>query len=917
MTALRVLLSRFVNLFRRGRMEADLDRELQFHLQMEIERHVQAGMSPQDARRIALKRFGGMAQTKESYRATGGLPFLETLLQDIRYAARSLRRQPGFTAVAVLTLAVGIGANTAIYTVVDATLLRSLPYRDPDRLMRVSLVVYAQPGTQLTGNDDSVWSYPKYEAFRKMQHSFEDTALYRTTAFDLAPADPPEHLLGERVSASYFPLLGVQAELGRTFRPEEDVTIGKDFVALLSHSLWVSHYGGDRGILGKTISLGQRSYTVVGVLPDGFQGLGGPADVWVPVHSDLPQQLNQPFLHSFQQVARLRPGVSAEQAKAEVATLGPHIADGFPGPAFLKNGGAKARTFGEARLDGSIRKAVLVLFGAVTCVLLIATANLANLLLARASTRRREVAIRLAVGATGSRIVRHLLTESLLLAGMGAAAGLVLAYAGLFALNRINPANGHIFAINQMPGLTVLGLSSIHLDARALLFTLGVALAAGILFGLAPAFEGARADVADSLKRGAVRPASAGLLTGKSVLVVAEVALAMVLLTGAGLMMKGFVRLVAARTGVNPDQVLTVQIDGPVRRRAPEQGPSSANGGLPRDFGVPASLFFDQLEQRVSTLPGVVAAGSGDCHALAGRCSSTTMRFPDRPAVVVPDQPPIDVHWASPGYFRTMQIPLVRGRWFAESDSRDAPRVAVISEEAARRYWPGEDPIGKPMGLGMSGWDRAEVIGVVGDVRYGQVDEPMQPAAYVSHLQQPQTRLLLFVRTASNPLSLVDAVRREVRALDRNATLYDIKTMNERIADATSRTRFSAILLAVFAAIALALAGIGIYGVMSYMVRQRTREIGIRMALGARGEDVRSMVVRRAVALTAIGIAIGLVGAFAATRVLGNLLYEVKPGDPATYLLVSTLLGALALLAGYLPARRATQVDPCVVLRAE
>ena len=914
MTALRVALARFVNLFRRRRMDADFDEELQFHLRMETERLIQGGMTPGDARRAALKRFGGVARTQESYRAAGGLPGLETVLQDIRYAARSLGKQPGFTTIAVLTLAVGIGANTAIYTVVDATMLRGLPYRDPERLMRVSLIAPGLRGTPV--NDDGVWSYPKYEAFRKMQHSFSETALYRTTSFDLSQADVPEHLLGERVSASYFPLLGVHAELGRTFLPEEDVTIGKDFVALVSHSLWMGHYGGDRGILGRAISLGQRSFTVVGVLPAGFQGLGGPADVWVPLHTDSPQQLNEPFLHSFQQVARLRPGVTAEQAQAEVAAVGPHIDEAFKGPAFFKGRGARARTFREARLDRSIRTAVLVLFGAVTFVLLIATVNLANLLLARGSSRRREIAIRLAVGATEARIVRHFLTESLLVSMLGAGAGLVLAYAGLFALNLINPANGHIFAIDQMPGLTVLGLGSIHLDSRALLFTLAIALATGILFGLAPALQGARAGVSEGLKSGAARPTRTRLLAGRSLLVVTELALAMVLLAGAGLMLKSFWRLIATRTGVNPDNVLTLQIDGPVPR-LPERGPSAGSGAPPNDFARPAALFFDQLEHRVTALPGVVSAGFSDCHALAGRCSSTTIRFPDGPSVPLEAQLSIDIHWASPGYFRTMQIPLIRGRWFSQSDGPDSPKVAVISEEAARRYWPGENPIGKPMGLGMSGWEREEVIGIVGDVRYGQMDEAVQPAAYISHLQRPQTRMLLFVRAASDPLALVGAIRREAHALNKDVPLYDIKTMDGRIRDATARARFSALLLAAFAAIAVVLAGIGIYGVMSYMVKQRTREIGIRMALGARAEDVRAMVMRRAAGLAAAGIAIGLAGAFAATRVLSTMLYEVKPSDPATYAGVSALLGALALLAAYLPARRASQVDPGVTLRAE
>ena len=898
MTGLRVLLHRCASLWRQRRREEELARELEFHLQMETERLVQDGMCPAEARRTALRRFGSVTQTKESYRAAAGLPALETVLQDLRYTVRSLRKQPGFTAIAVLTLAVGIGSVTAIYTVVDATLLRSLPYREPDRLMRVSLVVPAatQRGTGLAGTDDMVWSYPKYELFRSLQRSFETTALYRSTEFSLTNTDQPERLLAEEVSASYFPMLGIRAEAGRTFLPEEDTVIGRDLVAVLSHSLWVSRYGADRAILGKRITLGPRDYTVVGVLAAGFQGLSGPADVWVPLHTDSPQQLNLPFLYAFQQVARRKVGISIGQAEAEVAALGPRIDHAFANPdPSMKGWGAAARTLDEARLDRPIRTSVLVLFGAVACVLLIACINLANLLLARGGARRREVAIRCAVGATRARLVRQLLTESLLLALLGAAGGLGLAYAGVFALHLINPANGHIFAMERMPGLTLLGLSSIRLDAGALPFTLGTALVTAALFGLAPAFDGARADVGEWLKNTGARPLGLGKLAGKNLLVIAEVALAIVLLVGAGLTIKSFARLIAMPTGVNPENVLTVKLAYPSRASTP---------------------FFDQLQERVAGLPGVLTVGLGDCYALAGRCSATSIKFPGRPAAPIGSVPIIGAHWVSPGYFAAMQIPLVRGRWFSASDSADSPRVTIINEAAARRFFPGQNPVGQYIGMGM-GWDRAQVIGVAGDVRYGAVDEAAQPAFYVSYRQSPRAQLLLFVRTASNPVALVDAVRREIHALNKNLPLYDIKTMDERMRDATARARFGAILLAIFATIAFALAGLGIYGVMSYLVRQRTREIGIRMALGARAADVRAMVIRHAAGLVAAGVAIGVVGALAATRLLATMLYQVRPADPETYLVTCLLLSALALLAGYVPALRASRVDPCQTLRAE
>ena len=899
MTSLRVLLARLAGLFRRGRMEADLNSELEFHLQMEAERLESGGLTREDARSAALKRFGGVARVKETYRATGGIAAIESVFQDLRYAARSLRKQPGFTTVAVLTLALGIGANTAIYTVLDATMLRPLPFRDPQRLMRISLAYPPRPSLDPVSQQDGVWSYPKYEVFQKLQHSFETTALYRPATLNLSGVDQPELLPGELVSASYFPLLGVQAELGRTFLPQEDAVTGRDLVVVLSHSLWMDRFNADPAILGRKIALNRSQYTVVGVLPAGYQDLGGPSEIWVPLHTDNPRQLDQPFLHSFQQVARLRRGVSAEQAKAEVASLGPRIEEALPAPPILKGMGLKARTLDEARLDPLIRKSVLVLAGAVAFVLLIACVNLANLLLARGTARRREIGIRFAVGASKARIVRYLLTESLLLAGLGAGLGFALAYAGVIALNAINPVNGSSLALGQrLPGLTMLGLNSIHLEIRALLFTMGVAVLTGLLFGVFPAFAGARTDVNGALKTGRERPS--GVLAGKSLLVVAEVALTMVLLAGAGLSLKSFERLISTSSGIDPDGLLTVRLNLP---------------------GAAAPGFFEQVQQRVAALPGVTSAGVTDCPALAGRCSSTTIAFPDRPPVPAGTSPQIGIHWASPGFLQTMRIPLIRGRWFTSADRAEAPKVVVINETAARRFWPGEDPIGKPAGVGCCGLNAdqggATVIGVVGDVRYGKLDDPPEPDAYVSTTQSSQNSMLLFVRTGSDPMALTSAVRAEIRAINKDQPLYDIKTMRQRISDSSARARFVAVLLTAFAVMAFALAGIGIFGVMSYMVRQRTREIGIRVALGARREDVRGMVLRRATILAAAGTAVGLGGALLSGRAIGSLLYQVRPGDPEVFISISILLIALAAGAAYLPARRASKVDPCVALRSE
>ncbi len=821
---------------------------------------------------------------------------MDTLVQDLRYAFRTLVRQPGFTAVAVLTLAIGIGANTAIYSVVDATLLRALPFGDPDRLMKVSLATPARGGN-LRPNDDLVWSGPKYEVFRQQQQVFSDSALYRAMTFNLTGTDDPEQVHSEEVGGSYFQVLGIEPALGRAFRPEEDAVPHRDLVAVISHGLWERRYGADPKVAGKTIGLDQERFTIVGVLPTGFQGLSGPADVWIPTRAKGDNDLTQPQSHSYDCVARLKPGVTVDQARNAVAVLGPAIDFAITHKA-NSGWGARARTMAEARIDPSIRQSVLVLLGAVGFVLLIACVNVANLLLARGTVRQREIAIRLAVGANRSRLVRQLLTESVTLSVVGAAASLVLAWCGVQALSAINPVAGNPFG--RVSGLTVLGLSSIRIDSRALIFTFAIALLTGILFGLAPALQGSRADVSGALKNAGAK-FSAAALAGKSALVVVEVALAMILLVGAGLMIKSFGRLLNTRSGVDTHNVLTMRVSLPMTLDG-SKGPA----------------FFTALRDRVAALPGVEAASISNCYPLAGGCNATIATFPDRPPVQRGAEPLIGVPQVSPDYLRTMRVPLLRGRWFTAADTADAPRVVVINETAAKRFFPGEDPIGKRIGLGVNQFSGgAEVIGIAGDVRFQQLDIPPRPDAYVNYLQIPRTSMVLSVRTAGNPAALTPLVERELHALNRDVPAWDIKTLDDRVRDSTARSRFSSILLAIFGFIALALAAVGIYGVMSYLVTQRTREIGIRIALGAGSGDVLGLMLRRGALLTLSGIAIGLIGAIAATRVLATLLFEVRAGDPQTYVVIAAILGAVALLATYIPARRATGVDAATALRSE
>jgi putative ABC transport system permease protein len=823
---------------------------------------------------------------------------MESLIQDIKYGVRTLRKQPGFTLIAVLTLAVGIGANTAIYSVVDATILRALPFRDPARLMKISMTTPSMRGRP--PRDDMVWSYPKYQTFLKAQSVFESAALYRSATFNISGDAEPERIRGEMVSHSYFSTLGIHAVIGRTFLPDEDATPETHFVAILSHGLWLRRFGRDPNVIGKTVTLDTKPYTVVGVLPDGFKALSGPTEIWVPIHTLNARELEQRWSHSYELIARLKPGVSHEQAKSAVAVVGVQVDQAHPDRIF-KGWGAKARTLDEARTEPAIRKSVLVLFGAVACVLLIACVNIANLLLAKASSREREIAVRLAVGAGRTRLVRQLLTESVLLALLSAVASVAIAWLGVRLLSVINPTTGSVFG-RRFSGLTMLGLGSIQLDHRALLFTCCIAFATGVLFGLLPALQASHPTLTDALKSGGSKTSGLGggrILTGKSLLITGEIGLALMLLIAAGLMIKSFARLVSTRSGVDPDRVLTLRINLP-------------------GTGDASKIFFTELRRRVHTLPGVIDAGMLSCFPLAGGCNATGIEFRDRPPVPAGSWPTVGVHWASPEFFKTMRVPLIKGRLFTDAVGAGAPKVVLINETAARRFWPSEDPIGKPIAVGTGGFDdRAEVIGIVGDVRYGQMDEPPAADVYINYLQSPQRSLMLFVKTAGNPTALTDAVRREVYSLNRSLPVFDVLSMRERIRDASSKARFTAMLLLIFASIALILAAVGIYGVMSYAVTQRTREIGIRIALGARPSEVRSLVLRRAVVLTLAGLVLGLTGAIAATRVLSTLLFEVKPTDPETYVLVAAVLGLVSLVASYIPAVRATRVDPLTALRAE
>ena len=825
---------------------------------------------------------------------------METLAQDLRLAARNLRKQPAFALVAVLTLAVGIGANTAIFSVVNATLLRPFPFPQPDELMRVSMTT---PGHgDMPAEDDFIWSYPKYRTFRELQQVFENASTYRRQSFSLTGLDQAYRISGEMVDADYFPVLGVSAVQGRTFLAEENKTPGTHFVALLGHGLWERLFGADPAVIGRSVTLNNRDYTVVGVLTPGFRGLTGQGEVWIPSMTMDAQSLQEVWSHTHQVIARRKPGVSVEQAKQAIHNLGRAIDEAHPAPFPVDPFGAKAWTLAEARIDPRLQQSVLVLFGAVALVLLIACVNIANLLLVRGASRRREIAIRLAVGAGRLRLVRQLLTESLLLAGLGALAGVGLAAWGVRLLTSIDPAA--TLGLNAS-GLTLIGLDSIRIDAAAALFAVLTATAAALLFGLAPALRSSRPDISEALKAAGSRgSAVAGLraLKGRSLLVAAQVALALVLLVGSGLMIKSLSRLLSSEIGFDPDNLLSLRISLPRGQYDQESG----------------SNFWQQLTERLGSLPAVRSVGLGSCPPLSGGCNSTVILFPDRPPVVRGTEPIVSVFWASPDYFQTLGTPLIRGRLFNDQDRREAPKVVVVNQTAARKFWPGDDPIGKTIGVGQGGFhEGAQVVGIVGDVRYEGMDSLPLPDVFLPLTQSPRFSTLVHLRSQGDPIALVGFVRAEVQALDPNLPLYDIRTMHDRRSLSSSRMRFSATLLSLFGAMAMVLAVLGIYGVMSYSVSQGTRSIGIRMALGATSADVLRLVVSRGAAMALAGVGIGLAAAYGASRVLRALLFEVEPGDPATYALFGVGLSFVALAACYLPARRATRVDPLSTLRSE
>jgi putative ABC transport system permease protein len=892
-------------LFRADEVARELDEEMRFHLDLDANHEPHDGLRGSEVYLASRRRFGNVTYYKEETRKMTGLALLDDIRQDLRYAMRMLRRAPGFTAVAVLTLGIGIGGTTAIFSVVDAMLLRPLPFREPDRLLRVGLVMPPRDGE--ARRDDMVWSMPKYAVFRDEQRVFQSLGLYTESQTTITGGGNAERLRAEEVSAGYFPTLGVETIAGHGFLAEDDAHPGAPKVAVLGHALWTRRFNADSSAIGQTLIVGGNPYTIIGVAPPGFQGLTGRAELWTPIMSRNADELSGAWDHQFSVVARLREGISLEAAKAAVPVLGAAVDAKFSEEGGGRGGrggrwSAGARELDEIRVDPVLRRSLLIVFGAVAFVLLIACANIANLMIGRAAARRREIGVRLAIGAGRGRLIRQMLTESALLAALGGIVGVGIAWFSVRLLGASDPMS--VLRSPTFGSLGAVTYSTMRLDSTALTFAVLAVVTTGILFGLLPAVQATRQSLMGALREGAGGASSRGggprSSRTRSGLAVAQVALAIVLLTGSGLMLRTLGELLSIDPGFNPRRVLTIRLTIPTE-------------GFSRDslFG-----FYDQVLSAMRALPGVNEASLIDCAPATGGCNQTVAAFPDRPLPKGTMGPATGVHWVTPSWFTTMGVRLKSGRYFAETDRQNTPKVVVVNERAARTFWPGENPIGKQVAVFQGGFQNgATVVGVVGDVRFKRVDSLGMPDVYISYQQSPRRGMIIVLRTAGDPLALAEIARQKLRQIAPDMPAYDIVSMEQRVAATLGARRFTAALLGAFAVMALILAAIGIYGVLAFVVAQRTPEIGVRVALGAQRSDVLWLIVRQGLTLAIVGCAIGLVGAAAATRLLGTLLYEVSTRDPVTFGGVIVAIVGTALCASWVPARRAVAIDPTEALR--
>ncbi len=868
MERFNILMARLRALFRRESVLRDIEEELRIHVEMETETNIRRGMAPDEARAKAVKSFGNLVRnTERGYDVRGG-GWLEALWQDLRYGARMLMKQPGFTLIAVLTLALGIGLNVALFSVINAVILRSLPYREAQQLVQL------WQHDQRKGLLEAPVSNADFLAWRGQARSFADLTAHNVRMAALSTSDGAVEVAGVFVAANFFSTLGVMPQLGRTFTPEEEQQ-NRSFVVIISHQFWQSQLGGRADVIGQTIVLDERPHTVIGVLRADYQHpevfLDRAAEIFLP----LPLNPND-HRHALRVIGRLRVGIAPQQAQAELMTIARQLEQSWP----QSNAGWNARVVPLAEQHSSkVRRALLILQGAVAFVLLIACVNLANLVLTRVATRTKELAIRAALGAGKARLIQLFLTESLWLAMLGGLGGLLLA----------------VWCVDLLPSFApreLTNLGAIHIDGPVLGFTLLLTLMTLLCFSLAPLWQVSRASLNEVLKDTPSAPRGKRL---RGALVIAEVALTLVLLTGAGLMLRSQLRLHNVPLGFDAKNLLLLQLS------------------LPRSN--PMVSFYQQLPAKIEALPGVQSAALTSSAPMSRSLNFRTGFIVEgQPARALENQPVIGLRFVSPNYFRTMSIPLKDGRDFAEVDTATAPRVAIVNEAFARQYLSGLAPLGQKLRRGET---VEEIVGVVGDFKYEGLQSEAEPEIYIPHAQNGFGGMTLVMRTRVPPESLATAAQRAVWQAEKNAVVSRVMTMNQLLSETTARPRFILLMLGVFALAALLLTGVGVYGVLTYTVAQNTREIGIRLALGARTCEVLKLVLGQGMKLVGAGVMIGLAGAFALTRLLKTLLFGVSATDPLTFAVIAVLLTGIALLACWIPARRATKVDPLIALRSE
>ncbi len=869
------------NLSSRKKNDRDLHDEVHSFVELLAEEKMRDGMSREEARRAARIELGGIEQVKENVREARAGAWLDSLLQDLRYSARMLRKNSGFTAIAVLTLALGIGANTAIFSVVNAVLLRPLPYFSPQQLIVI------RETSQRVGTHSP--SYPDFLDWRKQSKAIAQMAVLNNRAFNLSGVAQPENISGYAVSPNCLSMLGVRPFLGRDFLPSEE-SPGTAPVVMLSYALWQSHFGADRDAVGKTITLDGRSFTITGVLPPNFR-LDDKTEAIAPIGVWVADMMGRGDRGDMEVLGRLAPGTTLQQARAELDTIAVNLQKSYP--VQNANVGISASTLRD-ELVGDARPAILVLFGAVVFVLLIACVNVANLFLVRGAARSREIAVRQACGASRSRLVRQMLTESFLLAVIGGVLGILVGALGIASLK-------HLISTDMLQGAA----ATIGIDRLVLFFTGALVVMVAIAFGLVPAWQASQPRVQDTLKEGGrSATASAAQHRLRGVLVMAETALALILLVGAGLMMKSMYRLLQVNPGFRPERVLAMEVD--LRTAQYSKSPVKVN-------------FWQQALEKVRAIPGVEYAALGTVVPLTGSHNRGDITIEGIPAPDPGQFPHPDYHIVSADYPNVLSIPLARGRIFTDADTETAPPVALINATMAHRYWPNEDAAGKRFHWGHPGtkdpW--ITIVGVVGDTKLYGLANPSRLEIYLPFRQEPKTDMYLILRSAVDPASLTSSVRAAVTGIDKDQPVFNVTTMQQLVDDSVSTPHLTLVLIGLFSGLALLLAAIGIYGVISYSVQQRTHEIGIRMALGAQRSNVLRLVVGQGVKLAAIGIVIGGAAALGLMRLMTSLLFGVGANDPFTFAAAAAILQVVAVAACYIPARRAIAVDPMVALRYE